>query len=210
MRIFFVLCLLFILICAGLYLWGKAGAGTSADAQDLMLDMSAFPPGWSYDRQPQSAREDEHILRAEGASDFALVIFVPPNVAPGSTSGWDKAGQVVWNFDSKLAALIETYGSRFQYLWDRLSMVDPQEWSYRSEVADQYRLFCGIVETRPEFGPSGRGGWKVCGVIAQYGRFVTEFNSPVGPEYHMTPEDWRRILQAIDERMARYVKDVQP
>jgi len=113
------------------------------------------------------------------------------------------AGQIVWNFGNSLDATLEFY-KRFRPSGPTLSKEELEGWSYHSEVADRFRLYCKVVEPIPE--AHIEGGWTRCVAVGQYREFISTFSTPIGAEYNMTTEDLERILEAIDEHMARYLK----
>ena len=170
-------------------------------AEDLLIDVSVFPAGWYITSGPFSARHLPHVLQDQGVIDFADVEFAPPNGAqPWSLP---TAAQIVWNFGNSLDATLEFY-KRFRPSGRTLSKEELEGWSYHSEVADRFRLDCEVVEPIPE--AHIEGGWVSCEAVGQYREFISTFGTPIGAEYNMTTEDLERILEAIDERMARYLK----
>lgn len=197
----FTLTLLVTLLWIGLA--GCPGSSTiRVPAEDLLLDdLSVFPAGWSITSEPRSARHLPHVLQDQGAIDFADVEFAPPN----GTQHWSRptAAQIVWNFGNSLYATLEFY-RRFRPSGPTLSKEELRGWSYHSEVADRFRLYCEVVEPIPEV--HIEGGWTSCEAVGQYREFISTFGTPIGVEYNMTMEDLERILKAIDERMARYLK----
>ena len=171
-------------------------------AEDLLIDdLSVFPAGWSITSGPFSARHLPHVLQDQGAIDFADIEFAPSN----RTQPWSlpTAAQIVWNFGDSLNATLEFY-RRFRPSGPILSKEEMGGWSYHSKVANRFQLYCEVVEPIPE--AHIEGGWISCVAIGQYGEFISLFSTPIGAEYNMTTEDLERILKAIDERMARYVK----
>lgn len=171
-------------------------------AEDLLIDdLSVFPAGWSITSGPFSAWHLPYVLIDQGAIDFADVEFAPSD----RTRRWSlpTAAQILWNFGDSLNATLEFY-RRFRPSDPILSKEELGGWSYHSEVADRFQLYCEVVEPIPE--AHFEGGWISCVAVGQYGEFVSRFGTPIGAEYNMTTEDLERILKAIDERMARYVK----
>lgn len=207
MRKFFVVCILILLaslLCIGLVGF-PASSTIRVPAEDLLLDdLSVFPVGWSITSEPFSARHLPHVLQDQWAIDFADVGFAPPD----GTKLWSllNASQIVWNFGNSLDATLEFY-RRFRPSGPTLSREELEGWSYHSEVADRFRLYCEVVEPIPK--AHIEGGWTRCVAVGQYREFISTFSTPIGVEYNMTTEDLEHILEAIDERMARYVKGQQ-
>jgi len=162
-----------------------------ASAVDLLVDTSAFPRGWFVQGGPISAHDNFHILDHEGARDYASVGFAPP----GAKFPYEvTASHTIWDFDNSLYATI-VYYTRFR----RVDPTDPEilrAWSYRTKVANRFRLDCMY-----------RGGRPRCVATAQYGSIISVFSTPLESACGITTEELERILQLIDERMARYLKD---
>jgi len=70
----------------------------------------------------------------------------------------------------------------------------PPEWTYQSPIANDWQFGCVDYSKAMK-----------CGVIARYNEYISVFDTSTSPE-HMTLKDLERVLRAIDERMARYLK----
>ena len=201
MRKFLTVCILILLVTSIGWVSCTGSSTIRVPAEDLLIDdLSVFPAGWSITSGPFSARHLPHVLQDQGAIDFADIQFAPSNRTQRT------AVQIVWNFGYRLNATLEFYRfyRRFRPSGPILSKEEMGGWSYHSEVANRFQLYCEVVEPIPE--AHIEGGWISCVAIGQYGEFISLFSTPIGAEYNMTTEDLERILEAIDERIARYVK----
>jgi len=70
----------------------------------------------------------------------------------------------------------------------------PAEWTYRSPIANDWQFACINY---------GKTTW--CTAMARYDEYISVFDTIMSPEY-MTLNDLEKVLRAIDERMARYLK----
>jgi hypothetical protein len=114
----------------------------------------------------------------------------------------------VFRYRNELDAMIvfysDFYGGEF-LPWHMVTQwAVPEEWSYKSPVADRLKFACGEVD----MSPLGPPEWQ-CTAVAQYDEYVSVFHTELDPEY-MTLEDVDRVLVAIDQRMTLYLgKDTE-
>jgi hypothetical protein len=133
------------------------------------------------------------VLSHEHADDWAQVTFAPRERDPADVS----AIHDVYAFADSLEAAINFY-TRFPE-YPRYPPVIPQSlrvWSYRSRVADRFALYCWR-----------RRGSQDCTAIGQYGDVISDFGIRLVHNDKVPPPNLTQILEAIDERMARYLKD---
>jgi hypothetical protein len=160
------------------------------DLRDLLVTSSVFPPGWRAEQPSSSLREvfpraQESLgvtFRREGYEAIA-------NHAVGRYSDADDAAfEYEWEHSREFGqALLVT------------PWATPEALPYQSTIADQYCFACAVRGDR-----SG-DRFRVCVAVGRYGEFVSIFTTWVAPEY-MTYANLERILKAIDERMARYLR----
>lgn len=157
-------------------------------AADLLVDLTAFPAGWMQDGRPLTPDISPNVLADENANDYAGVGFTPL----GRDSLDVSADHEIWGFGSTLWATIQFY-TRFRP--SKPGIPTPQvlrAWSYRSQVADRFRLFCWR-----------QWGCGNCAAVAQYGEFISKVRVSLRCEDHAPVADLETILTAIDERMAK-------
>jgi hypothetical protein len=162
-------------------------------AVQLLVDLTAFPSGWVVAGGPFSAHGDPSVLSHEHADDWAQVTFAPRGRDPADVS----AIHDVYVFANSLEAAINFY-TRFPE-YPRYPPVIPQSlrvWSYRSPVADRFALYCWL-----------RKGSQDCVAIGQYDEWISDFGIRLVYDDEVPRPDLTQILEAIDERMAHYLKD---
>ena len=175
------------------------------DMQALLIDVSPFPHEWRRCIGP--TQQPEHVHPERGALEFWFVGFCPTR-SDRFEQGIDGAEHDVFEYGNLLEASVV-----FHVLFLRQEFSDrytlspwsvPTGWSYTSQVADRFRFACADIEPFE----MGRVLTK-CRIAAQYEEFVSVFGTTLDPSY-MTLHDLERILVAIDERMALYLrKDTQ-
>jgi hypothetical protein len=167
----------------------RARSEPKVPAIDLLVDISAFPPGWFVQGGPISAHDNFHILEHEDAQDYASIGFAPPEAKfPYEVT----ASHTIWNFGNSVYATIEFY-TRFRPEAPT-GLETLQGWSYHSRVANRFRLDCT------------RGGrYPRCVATAQYGPIVSVLSIPIGSACYITTEDLEGILTIIDEHMAQHL-----
>jgi hypothetical protein len=173
------------LSCVSMTLDGGPVATPTFPIESLLLDKSAFPDGWvagePYDPE-------------DGFGLAVCVHYSPPATSPG---GIALHAAYVARSPEEAA---DGYG-----IWAGFWLSDregwsawraPDEWHYQSSIADQYRFACSREED---------DGRQVCQAVGRYGRYMIRFHTFMNPET-MTPSDLERVLVAIDERMALYLR----
>jgi hypothetical protein len=165
--------------------------------EELLLDESVFPEGWS-------AYEGTYNPRERLPADQIGRTYVRHD-CPRSRLA---SHSVYRFFEGENSAI----GGYQQYIpiwfapeenWEAWAV--PAELPYRSPVADEYRFNC--------CGPEGSGAW-VCQAVGRYNEYVVRFHVHMDsePEYPqcMSYTDLEKILIAIDERMAFYLGKDMP
>ena len=162
------------------YFASPAHRDSPVTARDFLLDESAFPANWRvgylYAVPPG---------KAGYAGEEALELEFRGPILP---EGQDGAGQAVYRFRN--AALAASSYKRMQNDIIFFGETDdsgkhPENWRYRSSVADDWRFACDL---------SG------CGVIARYDEFVLSFSASMTTP-SMTPAALETVFKAIDQRM---------
>ena len=158
--------------------------------EDLLIAPSAFPSSWRV--LAQGRPHDQKEKRAIEATGFYLDTGLPEltgadlsiyryQSVQSACSAFDK-----WErreFNSSSIGSLTPWGT-------------PPELSYKSPIADQSRFAChisSITET------------TICQFMGQYEEFMVAFYTGFDAQ-HMTYSDVQRILEAIDARMAHYLK----
>jgi hypothetical protein len=151
---------------------------------DLLIDVSVLPSGWKVNIPPQATR-----------------VFLRKNHGGANVQfGYPYAGHIlheVSRFNDREDAA-EAYRDQDYYSGAINVWVTPKEFSYRSPVADQFRLAC--VE-RPRI--------TECVAMAQYQEFVSALLVNVD-SYAITLTDIERVIRVIDEQMARALNKTMP
>jgi len=152
-------------------------------SEQLLVDVSVFPPGWYVELPPHVGDEDI------GQLDDRWVQFRWKPLGP-------LAGQEVYCFAREKDAAIE-YKLQMDVQFfsaERLTAWEtPMELPYVSPVADQFRLACANFRDFPS------GQFTLCTAMAQYDECLSIFSTSMSSE-HMAFEDLKHILVAIDNQ----------
>ena len=158
--------------------------------EDLLVDPSVFPSSWRLVAEGiPPDQEEKWATEANGFSlDTGLPDLTPADLSiyryksvRSASSAYDK-----WeprNFNSS------SIGA--QTPWEA-----PPELPYESPTADKSRFACHISSITQT---------TICQFMGQYEEFLVIFYTGFDGK-HMTFADLQRILQAIDARMAHYLK----
>lgn len=150
----------------------------------LLIDESAFPPGWKASavgpRPPPSAPLGyyDSIDRVE------LFFYVDSGVAFHEIHRFESVRGAVREFKRQM---VISFPSE--------TWIVPVELPYQSPTADQFYLACSAQRAIP-----------MCRAIWQYEEHFVRFNTHMSPD-SMTYSDLERVLRAIDERMALYLAE---
>jgi hypothetical protein len=201
-------CLVLVLACLGLATMRQVvRRGTTRaeriDMLDLMLDVSPFPEAW--ERCVGPIQQPEHVRPERGARESWFVGFCPSR-SERFEQGIDGAEHDVFRYGDPLEAATVFYGTflreDFSNRYTTSPWSVPEGWSYESDAADGFRFACAEIESLDL-----RRRVMTCLTIAQYGEYVSSFSTTLEPEY-MTLEQLKRVLVAIDERMAQQLGKV--
>jgi hypothetical protein len=176
-------CLTLVSSCAVMYLRPKTREEPVC-IENLVVDVSVLPEGWALGFGPTHPPQGK---RLKDELEGVFVQFDRGSAAP-------VALHMVLKYRNDLQAAVsfcttDEFEERDSTLG---SWAEPNEWLYRSTVADRFRFACAETEI-----------WQravICTAVAQYDEYVSVFRTPVSP-YYMTLGDLERILEAIDERM---------
>jgi len=157
---------------------------------ELMPDVSVFPQGWYVCAGPSRIPELER-----GESESWYMGFCP--------EGFD--GQIgatqyeLLRYRNEVEA-----GRRFpRHGFLATDLVTPwqvpQTWSYESPVADDFKVACADVNILGVI-------YRSCQAVGQYREYISFLNSYVGPQ-SMTLGDLERVLIAVDDKMALYLRE---
>ena len=178
-----LLCAGTIQMCSYGYLPWEQAPDRSFPIEVLLIDESAFPPGWEPSingpRPPANAPLDHYgsIERVE------LFFYTREQVA----------FQEVHRFASIRGAIRE-FKRQKSISFPAGVWVIPDKLTYQSPIADQFYLACSLKSTIP-----------MCGAIGRYEEYLVRFNTHMSSDF-MTYSDLERVLEAIDRRMARYLE----
>lgn len=168
----------------------------AVDTRALLIDASAFPPGWYRAFEPEPIPKREY-----GERESLHVAFAHEGLEPYRASASHRVYRYRNELDCAILYTLEFSGKGFPNHIMTTPWDVPEEWSYRSPIADHFRFECGELDSVPP-------EW-ICETVAQYDEYVSVFGSRLSADY-MTLEDLERILVAIDERMALHLgKDVE-
>lgn len=164
--------------------------------EDLLVDESVFPQGWQVGGDPY---DPEDRMPAE---QIALSFFPDMSRCPSSLV----TGHDVYRFYGGARCADMGYRSKTPTWFARWQGYDPwtapAQLSYRSPVANRFRLGCCTRQG---------SSVQICQATGQYEEYVVRFHTSIDPERPecMSFIDLKRILIAIDERMASYLqKDI--
>jgi hypothetical protein len=166
--------------CCGVLLCASPPAAL-CEIETLLVDEAVFPEGWTQQGIPDS--------RGAPAS------FGVERIGIGfSTRIRGVAGQAVYRaFD--IRAAVAGYRDFMSYFSVREGETEwslPTEFTWRSQIADQFRLGCSTHRS---------SGVQRCQFIGQYDVYLVRFHTYMSSDL-MTYEDLECILQDIDLRMA--------
>jgi hypothetical protein len=168
----------------------------AVDTYDLMLDLSVSPSGWTACAGPEPLPK-----RERGETESLLVWFCPPDF-----DGVGGTHQEMYKYRNELEATW-AYNPEFQAReFPTYNMTTPwavpDEWSYQSPVADQFRFACGEQDSGPYL-------TTVCVAIARYDEYVSVLVTHPSRD-NVTLDEVERLVMAIDERMAQHLGKGMP
>jgi hypothetical protein len=189
--------LLLCMICCSLWFtMGSVLRTLHPAAKDLLINTAAMPADWSA-KEATSWREDRHVLQDQGVADWAMITFIVPD---GEQALMPRlASQSVKNYTLPVWAWV-AFIKQSRSVRTPLPSNGPPDWTYRSEIADQFRLVCGNMKASDV--TDSEGEWLYCTALGRYGSYLSEFSTRVSEEHGMTQDELQGVLKAIDERMA--------
>jgi len=154
--------------------------------EDLLIDESVFPSGWSTNSDGPKL-----IARAPLGGTKSVESVEESFYAHGGSAGerirrFRTAQSAAEEFERQTRLVFRD--GEFNTPW-----MTPQELSYESQVADQFYCACSVYESQP--------WWPRCACIAQYDVYFVHVSAPMLPGL-MTYADLEQILESIDEKMA--------
>lgn len=191
--------LCFLLWFSVLMAWMLAGclatptSGSSDfEIDELLIDVSAFPPSWYVDSPPsytsdsRNGRFTQFRTHSEGFEAHAIHAVYQYR---------DNRAAAYW-YDEN-----QPFGDAERLTPWRI----PNELSYKSKVANQFRFACAEFRRSPD---DDLEQFKNCIAIGQYGKYVSLFSISMSSGYlaeQMSYADLGLILEAIDEHMVHHV-----
>lgn len=141
--------------------------------QEMLLDMSALPEGWS------SAEPSQNNEYGRGGVEHCEISFYVLN---GS------AYEEIYRYGSETEAKQDYNYFMDIFFWEHSPNLPPPR--IESKVADEFYVACAVLTDTP-----------MCKVLARYGSFIVHFNTHLSPEF-MTYSDLEAIINAIDDKMS--------
>jgi hypothetical protein len=152
--------------------------------EDLLIDESAFPPGWSASTSGPKPIARAPLGGTESVESIELFFYAYGGGAVESIRRFESAQGAADEFKRQSGIVFRN--GEFNTPW-----ATPPELAYQSPLADQFYCACSTYEGEP---------WPSCACIARYGVYFIHFNTHMLPSL-MTYTDLENVLQAIDERM---------
>lgn len=159
---------------------------------ELLIDASAFPPGWLVSEGPRQfgddrAQKDDRYMEFRSMED-------------GATHSM----HIVFQYQDNQAAAYwysEYLPAEFHSAFRVSTWQVPRDLPYESPVADQFKFACAEFQNASD---SSKYHTR-CVAMGQYDEYVSVFFTYISPD-SMTYASLERILKAIDERMAHYLR----
>lgn len=177
-----------VLIAVSVALWAfVTGCSTAPPSRDctiteLVVDETIFPRGATADRliSPLPGGPIPRTAFESAGRSF----HYPRGIAVHNVYRYKSAGRAAQEFSSRRE--LEFQEGKYSGPWK-----EPGELTYKSPIADQFYVACGIDH-----------GDNTCIAIAQYEEYFTLLHADMPPEI-MTFQDLERVLRTVDERMAQ-------
>jgi len=195
--------MLCLLTCGGCGLLGnmlqEAPPEREFEIEELLIDASAFPPGWETDSEGPHIPAGQAPLGGGPMSLQRRVLFF--HVCGGGGGAFEQIYRMTSvrgaakEFERQMTVWFPTRG--YWTPWEH-----PIEVLYERSVADRFHMACARDLARPDLA-------QKCHFIGQYEEYLVWFSTDMSPTF-MTYEDLERILQAIDEQMTQHLgKEVE-
>ncbi len=163
--------------------------------EDLLIDIQDFPAGWLVYQAAGPTPSGDGAIFAPESVERSFYAPQRDNVSLRATHRvfrYISSGYAASEYDEQLPRQFH-YNIAVVKDWET-----PNELQYESSIADQFHLACN---------QSTIGGMQGCKFLGQYEEYLVTFFTHTGEQ--MRYSDIERILQAIDEQMAHYLKDEQ-
>jgi len=155
--------------------------------QDLLVDVSVFPPGW--EESPNGPSADELAPFSDDVryvARISLVFYTANGVAVEEINQFHDEKEATDEFNQWLEREFAPGDSHEPWFV-------PTDIQYQSIIADQVHFACGD------------NGKTFCRFLGQYDEYIVLFNAHTSPNF-MTYADFEQILWAIDEQMESSLK----
>ncbi len=153
----------------------------------LLLNVSVFPPGWMESAEGPSRPASAPLGGETSIERIRLSFYVD----------YGGASEEIHRYSSKEEAN-RKYEAWSEFLFAQREYQAP--WAVPPELP-----YTNSTADRSHFACTESGGNHSCQFLGQYEEYILIFNTFVSTDF-MTYTDLKRILEAIDERMADYLK----
>jgi hypothetical protein len=158
--------------------------------EDLLIDESAFPPGWSTSSDGPKPIARAPLGGTKSVESIELDFYAYGGGASERIRRFESAQDAADEFERQSKIVFRD--SEFNTPW-----IVPAECSYHGSGADQFHYACSTFEGQP---------WPGCAYIAQYGKYFVHFQTSMLPGL-MTYADLEIVLRTIDEQMEQHLGD---
>ena len=158
--------------------------------EPLLIDVSAFPEGWSTSRDGPGPLPSGPIGFSGAVQDIGLTFYAHGGHAYEDIERFETDRAAAKRFAKEQRSVFRATE------WNPPWQV-PEEVNYESVSADQFYYAC--TQDKGMY-------WPMCSYIAQYGKYFVRFHTHMIPGY-MSNADFEVILQAVDERMSAATSD---
>lgn len=154
------------------------------DIEDLLLDVSAFPEGWSMSPEGPMQPGQAPLGGMRSSARRSLVFYAPNNVAVQKVDYYQNAREAQQEFDRQIPIWFPV--SEFWSTWEK-----PEEISFQSEIANRYQVAC-----------AENSGNLYCGMLGQYQAILIRFSANINRA--LTYDEFEGLLREIDRRVSEY------
>lgn len=155
--------------------------------EDLLLDISVFPPGWEPSSEEPSPDPSAPFGGIRSVDRTTLFFY----------SSYASAFEEIERYkEDRMAS--DVFDERKDFLFQEIAGLGPytlpEELPFQSSTADASYFAC----VSPSYSVS-----KGCHYLARFGPYLVHFNIGWDPTF-MTTKDLEAILQAIDEKFEQF------
>jgi hypothetical protein len=158
--------------------------------EELLIDLSAFPEGWSVSADGPSPIARAPLGGTKSVDSTELFFYVTGGGAYERIRRFNDSQGTADEYARQMKHIFRE--TEFNTPW-----VVPEEIMFKSSSAEQFYYACSQFEGSP---------WPRCVYIAQYGVYFTHFKTGMFSGY-MSYFGFENILQIIDEHMAPFGKN---